>query len=73
MEFRIQDILKNIIPGATIVLSVFALLFYYVFFNKYCAVFNSNLKEYSEVLLISLLVVFYICGYTIDLIASNIE
>jgi hypothetical protein len=73
MEFRIQDILKNIIPG--FMLAFVSILIYgnklgWEFIDN---IISSDIKEYSEVVLVILLILSYITGYFVDLCASGAE
>src|SRR6476661_3451937 len=73
MEFRFQDILKNIIPG---MIAISGLL---IFFLKNCSysdfqkIISSDIKDYSEIILILLLVTSYMVGYCVDALSSLLE
>ena len=72
MEFRIQDILKNVIPG---VLAVFiAIVIYSLEGNHFIGYsYSDKLKDYSEIVFFVFLVLVYIIGFTIDALASILE
>jgi hypothetical protein len=72
MEFRIQDIVKNVIPGTLVILGIiiglecFLQIDFKVFFENY-------VKDAGEIWLIVLLISSYIAGYIIDALSSDIE
>jgi len=70
MEFRFEDIAKNIIPGSLLTLS---LIFYFLepLTPGELQIFLINyIKDYSTVLIVVFLFAFYLCGYIIDALAS---
>jgi hypothetical protein len=73
MEFRFEDILKNIIPGFLVVCS---LLLYYLSplsQSEFQTLLNIYVKDYSAVVLVLLLSLSYVCGYIIDALSSWLE
>src|SRR4051794_33203766 len=73
MEFRFEDILKNIIPGALLLTSLIFAIVAPLPITTVEAFLKSDIKEYSEILLVSFLVVSYLFGYLIDAISSWAE
>jgi hypothetical protein len=72
MEFRIQDILKNIIPG--ILSLTLLLIFFYIAESITIPVKVPDVfKDFSEIVLIFFLGVTYFIGFVIDTIASILE
>jgi hypothetical protein len=70
MEFRFEDITKNVIPGSLLTLS----LIYYFLEQLTPAEFQiflvNYIKDYSAVLIVVFLFAFYLCGYIVDALAS---
>ncbi|WP_281235164.1 hypothetical protein [Flavobacterium gelatinilyticum] len=73
MEFRFEDILKNIIPGTIVLLSVTLVFINQITFEDIKQIIKSDLKEYSEIILFVILSVSYVLGYLIDSISSYFE
>lgn len=72
MEFRIQDVLKHILPGGAILLTIFLL------FSKTGSFDASNfyityIKDTGELWVFIFLIVAYFCGYLNDAISSQLE
>jgi len=72
MEFRFQDILKNIIPGLLIISEIF-----YIILIQYPCVINdkllNSLNEIKEISLVVTLCSAFIIGYLIDSLSSWFE
>lgn len=73
MEFRFQDIIKNIVPGAVIVLAFTAFLINDMPTKQWEAIMNSPIKEYEAIMAIGALLIFYLVGYCLDAISSVLE
>jgi hypothetical protein len=70
MEFRFEDIVKNIIPGSLLILS---LIFYFLeplTPGEFKIFLINYIKDYSAVLIVAFLSACYLCGYIIDALAS---
>jgi hypothetical protein len=73
MEFRFEDILKNIIPG---MITCFGLSIFFLSNYSYTDIqktISSDIKEYSEIILVLLLVCCYLVGYCVDALSSVLE
>ncbi len=73
MEFRFEDILKNIIPGSIIFTGVILIILNQITFDCMIEILKSDLKEYSEILLFASLTAIYLFGYINDSISSILE
>src|SRR5687767_156819 len=73
MEFRFEDILKNIIPGGILALAVAVFFIGGLSPESLKNILASDLKEYGEIILIGLLVSFYLLGHFIDALSSLFE
>ena len=73
MEFRFEDILKKIIPGFIVFTGILIIILNQITFDCMVEILKSDLKEYSEVLLLAILIVSYLFGYLNDSISSIIE
>lgn len=73
MEFRFEDILKNIIPGFIVFTGVLLLILNQITFDCMKEILKSDLKEYSEILLFVILTASYLFGYLNDSISSILE
>ena len=73
MEFRFEDILKNIIPG--FVLLVGLIFFFYGgrTYDEFQKFISSGYKDYSEVILVLLLIICYLLGFLADAVGSRLE
>ena len=70
MQFRFEDILKNMIPGSVI---IFSLIFY--FFTPLTPIaiqsfLKNYIQDYSAVIVVIFFIISYIGGYIIDALAS---
>jgi hypothetical protein len=72
MEFRIQDILKNVIPGMILSFGIGSLFINSETQSTYISKLLS-FKDFSEILLLILLTVCYLIGYVNDGISSWCE
>jgi hypothetical protein len=72
MEFRFEDILKNLIPGS-VLLSAIALFFFNTTSFQGIIIIASDLKDYSAVVLVGILVGCYITGFMNDALSSFLE
>jgi hypothetical protein len=69
MDFKIQDILKNIIPGVLVL--AFLFLNMYLFYPERIRWIEQNsIKNYSEVVFTVFLVAAYVTGYFLDTVSS---
>jgi len=73
MEFRFEDILKNIIPGSIVFTGVLLIILNQITFDCMIEIIKSDLKDYSEVLLFIILTASYLFGYLNDSISSTLE
>ena len=73
MEFRPEDILKNIIPGLIACIGFVSVSLGNFTYSDFKGVFFTDIKDYSEIMLIFLLVFAYLMGYIVDAISSFIE
>lgn len=73
MEFRFEDILKNIIPGMVFLIAIMILFFNQYNYPDFKEIFSSYLKEYSEIILVFILVGSYISGHLLDSFSSLLE
>lgn len=73
MEFRFEDILKNIIPGSIVFSGIVIIILNQITFDCMIEILKSDLKEYSEVLLLLILTSSYLFGYLNDSISSILE
>jgi hypothetical protein len=73
MEFRFEDILKKIIPGSIVFGAVSLMLLNQLSFDYMKKLLQSDLKEYSEILLFIILIGSYLFGYLNDSISSTLE
>lgn len=73
MEFRFEDILKNIIPGSIVFGGFSLMVLNQISFDDLKALVKSDLKEFSEILLFTILIVSYLFGYLNDSISSTLE
>jgi len=73
MEFRFEDILKNIIPGSIVFTGVLLIILNQITFDCMIEILKSDLKEYSEILLFAILTASYLFGYLNDSISSILE
>jgi hypothetical protein len=73
MEFRFKDILKHIIPGLLIGLSILLKISNGISQDYFYDIVSSDLKEYSEVVLFIILALCYFLGYINDGLSSLIE
>lgn len=73
MEFRIEDILKNIIPGMIFIIGILILYFNGFSYPDFIKFISTDIKEYSEIILVLLLVASYIAGYLVDSLSSILE
>lgn len=73
MEFRFEDFLKKIIPGFVLLVGVVTFMMSIYGLKFFTDIVDSGIKQYSEVVLIILLLVCYLLGYFNDSIGSLIE
>lgn len=73
MEFRFEDILKNIMPGSIVFTGVLLIILNQITFDCMIEILKSDLKEYSEILLFIILIASYLFGYLNDSISSTLE
>lgn len=72
MEFKIQDVLKNIIPGT--LLWIYIIIALYINTGMLATDFlPGNAKDFSEICLFIFLTIVYLTGYILDGISSYIE
>lgn len=72
MEFKIQDVLKNIIPGT--LLWIYIIIALYIHTDMLATDFlPENAKDFSEICLFIFLTMVYLTGYILDGISSYLE
>ena len=72
MEFRFEDILKNLIPGS-VLSCVIALVCFNTFGAQEFIIIANELKDYTAIILLGILICCYIVGYINDSLSSFLE